>query len=329
MKSPLVTIIIPTYNQADYLEDAIKSALKQDYANLEIIIADDCSSDATPQIVKIYAGDGRLKYYRNETNLGKTANYRRSLYEFASGEWVLNLDGDDYLTDESYISFAIQQINRYHNVVLFTAGVKSISEKSFRLPHIHRLVEEQIFTEGINLFLNWHRYKIPHLTSIYHRQTACRIGFYDIDISSTDWESMLRLVLNGNVILSEKIAGVWRKHKNNLSQAMDVRQFEANFAFITKPMEYALSKGYDKTILESWKKTMTETVIRSQFNEIWINVIRKHNFSEMLQFIRTVKNKQPEFVNNFFQPKNFAYFLLYFPLLILTNLKLIARRGIG
>ncbi|KUG21775.1 glycosyltransferase pgli [hydrocarbon metagenome] len=316
MKSPLVTIIIPTYNQADYLGDAVRSALRQDYANLEIIIADDCSSDNTPEIAKKYAGDERLKYYRNETNLGKTANYRRTLYEFAGGEWILNLDGDDYLTDDNYISFAVEQIGRYQNVVLFTAGVKSVLEKRCRLPHTHRLVKKQTYMEGINLFLNWQRYKIPHLTSLYHRPTACRIGFYDVDISSTDWESFLRLVLHGNVILSEKIAGVWRKHENNLSRAMDFRQFAANFAFITKPMEYALSKGYDNAMLKSWEKTMTESIMRGQFNEVWINVMRKRSLAEMIQFIQTVKKEKPEFVNNFFQLKNIARFFLYFLLTV-------------
>ncbi|MCJ7774486.1 MAG: glycosyltransferase, partial [Desulfobacterales bacterium] len=190
--NPPVTIIIPTYNQAAYLEDAVKSALEQDYANLEIIIADDCSSDETSEIVKKFMSDGRLKYYRNVTNLGRTANYRRSLYELASGDWVLNLDGDDYLIDKNYISFALQQIGRHENVVLFTAGIENVWQQGFRSPKTHRLVKQQICIEGIDLFFNWYQYKIPHLSSLYHRQTACRIGFYSVDITSADWESLLR-----------------------------------------------------------------------------------------------------------------------------------------
>ncbi|MDD5344429.1 MAG: glycosyltransferase family 2 protein [Smithella sp.] len=327
MAAPLVTIIIPTYNQAAYLEDAVRSALRQDYANLEVIVADDCSSDSTPEVVKKFAGEGRLRYYRNKTNLGKTANYRRSLYELANGEWVLNLDGDDYLTDENYISVAMKQISRYQNVVLFTAGVKSVRQKGFHFPHIHRLVKEQVCLEGLNLFLNWQRYKIPHLTSLYHRQTACRIGFYDVDISSTDWESLLRLVLHGNVILSERIAGVWRKHSNNLSRAMDFHQFTANYSFISKPLEYARNNGYDKIILETWEKTMIKTIMRGQFNEVWINVMRKRSLAEMIQFTQIVKKEKPEFVNNFFQLKNVARFFLYFSLTALTSLNILFKPG--
>ena len=138
--NPLVTIMIPTYNRAAYLEAAIQSALKQDYANLEVIIADDCSSDNTSEIARKFISDGRLKYFRNEINRGKTANYRHTLYDLAKGDWILNLDGDDYLTDENYISFAMQQISRYENVVLFTAGIMSVRQYGFRFPKIHRLV---------------------------------------------------------------------------------------------------------------------------------------------------------------------------------------------
>lgn len=315
MANPLVTIMIPTYNQAAYLEEAVRSALRQDYINLEVIIADDCSPDNTAEIVKKFTGDRRLRYFRNEINLGKAANYKQSLYELASGDWVLNLDGDDYLTDENYISFAMQQISHYENVVLFTAGVKSVRQQEFRFPKIHRLVKEQIYMEGINLFLNWHCYKIPHLTSLYHRQTACRIGFYEVDISSTDWESLLRLVLHGNVILSERIAGVWRKHGNNLSQAMDFGQFKSNFAFITKPLEYALKKGHDKIVMEEWRKTMIETIMRGQFDEVWRNIMSKRSLVEMMRFIRAVRKDKPEFVNNLFHLNNLAHLFSCFLLM--------------
>ncbi|MGA9110275.1 MAG: glycosyltransferase family 2 protein [Smithella sp.] len=326
MKLP-VTIMIPTYNQAAYLEIAIQSALDQDYPNLEIIVVDDCSSDNTSEIALKFVSDKRFKYYRNEINLGKTANYRRSLYELASGDWVLNLDGDDYLTDENYISFAMQQISRYENVVLFTAGVMSVRQQGFRSPETHRIVNEQLFIEGGNLFLNWHRYKIPHLTSLYHRQTACGIGFYSVDISSADWESLLRLVLHGNVILSERIAGVWRKHSNNLSRAMDFRQFAANFAFITKPLEYALNRGHDKVLLVAWEKTMIDTIMKGQFNEVWHNVMRSHSLVEIIKFMCVVRNEKPEFLSNYFQVKNVVSLFLCFAVIALTNIRQLIEKA--
>ena len=319
--NPLVTVMIPTYNQAPYLPDAIQSALNQDYSNLEIVVVDDCSTDETSDTVKKFLSDGRLRYYKNATNLGKTANYRHALYDIARGDWVLNLDGDDYLTDDHYLSFAMKEISRHDRVVLFTAGVK---HRGDGFSKNQRLVRRQLLMDGEKLFFNWHQYKIPHLTSLYHRPTACRIGFYDVDISSADWESLLRLVWQGNVILSDRIAGVWRKHDENLSRAMDYSQFAANFALIARPSEYAAGRGRNKGLLEAWEKTMINAIMKGQFNEVWRGVLRKHSWPEMLRFISAVRNDHPEFLGTCFQPKNTIHFFLFLSATALNTV----RRGL-
>lgn len=317
---PLVTIMIPTYNQEAYLEYAIKSALAQDYENLEVIIADDCSTDETRGIAQKYFENTRFKYYRNNTNFGKTKNYRHCLYELAGGEWVLNLDGDDYLIDNHYISFAMKQIDLHDKVVLFTAGVIEAFEKKYNMHYTHRIVEEQICLDGINLFLNWHSYKIPHLTSLYHRQTACGIGFYASDISSTDWESLLRLVLHGKAILSERIGGVWRKHENNLSQSITCAQLIDNFALITGPYNYAANFGLDRSLLIKWKQNMIKHIMRGQFDDAWRNALQKKDWPEIKHFACQIKRERPAFARLFFRVKNIALFCYCCAVIILSGL---------
>jgi len=98
-----VSIQIPTYNQQQYISQAIDSVLMQDYPDLEVIVADDCSTDETEAIVRKYK-DIRVKYFKNEKNIGRVANYRKSLYDYCTGDWVVNLDGDDYFTSPTFIS---------------------------------------------------------------------------------------------------------------------------------------------------------------------------------------------------------------------------------
>ncbi|MBK8785156.1 MAG: glycosyltransferase family 2 protein [Chitinophagaceae bacterium] len=112
-RSKLVTIAIPTYNNERYIADAIRSAMAQDYVNLEILIVDDASQDNTEQIVTPFCKDPRVYYFKNEKNIGRVANYHKALYQLAKGEWYLNLDGDDYLTDPSFISKAISWTEGY------------------------------------------------------------------------------------------------------------------------------------------------------------------------------------------------------------------------
>ena len=87
-KSPLVSIMIPTFNQAQFVGDAIESIISQTYDNLEIIVLDDHSQDSTEKVVKGY-DDERIRYIKNEENLGRVNNYRNGLYNHAKGEWVL------------------------------------------------------------------------------------------------------------------------------------------------------------------------------------------------------------------------------------------------
>ena len=75
---PLVSIIITSYNRADLVGKAIGSAIEQDYPNLEIIITDNCSTDESEKVIREYIHDKRVKYSRNETNIGHVAQFQKS-----------------------------------------------------------------------------------------------------------------------------------------------------------------------------------------------------------------------------------------------------------
>ncbi len=91
--NPLVSIIVPTYNRAHYLQVALESAVNQTYQHIEIIVADDGSSDATPTVVASF-NDPRIIYRRNHVNQGMLAN-NLSAFDQAQGTYVANLHDDD------------------------------------------------------------------------------------------------------------------------------------------------------------------------------------------------------------------------------------------
>ena len=95
MPSPLVSICIPTYNGADFIEETIRSALDQSYDNLEVCVFDDNSTDNTQAIVSAI-DDPRLKYRRNKKNLGPKGNWNLCLGG-ARGEYFKLLPHDDVL----------------------------------------------------------------------------------------------------------------------------------------------------------------------------------------------------------------------------------------
>ena len=104
---PLVSIGLPTYNRAATLRRAIESALNQDYQNIELLISDNASTDETEAICLAAARqDNRVKYWRQQTNRGATANFREVLRE-SGGEFFMWLADDDWL-DQSYVGSCVQ-----------------------------------------------------------------------------------------------------------------------------------------------------------------------------------------------------------------------------
>jgi glycosyltransferase involved in cell wall biosynthesis len=110
MNRPLVTIGIPTYNRADgYLREALADALAQTYAPLEIVVSDNASTDATPELVRGLA-DERVRYVRHEANIGGNANFNACL-ENARGEYFLLLHDDDRI-DPDFVAACMEAVDR-------------------------------------------------------------------------------------------------------------------------------------------------------------------------------------------------------------------------
>lgn len=90
----LVSIIMPSYNTAQYIADSIRSVQAQTYKNWELLIVDDCSSDNSDDVVAPFLSDARIRYLKNEVNSGAAVSRNYALRE-AKGRWIAFLDSDD------------------------------------------------------------------------------------------------------------------------------------------------------------------------------------------------------------------------------------------
>lgn len=98
--TPLISVIIPTYNRADLVPRAIESILGQTFKNFELIIVDDASDDETAAILKTYAdADKRVKILKNEKNCGVSCARNKGLVN-ARGMYITMLDSDDYAMED-------------------------------------------------------------------------------------------------------------------------------------------------------------------------------------------------------------------------------------
>lgn len=119
-KQPLVSIGMPVFNGSKKLSRALDSLLGQDYHNLEIIISDNASDDATPSICAEYARkDPRVKYHRSEENLGTIWNFNR-VFELSRGKYFVWAAHDDQ-REPSFVSACVEKMERHPDAVLCQA----------------------------------------------------------------------------------------------------------------------------------------------------------------------------------------------------------------
>ena len=108
----LVSIIMPTYNCGRFIRESINSVFSQTYRNWELLIVDDCSTDETESIVCTY-NDPRIRYIRNEQNIGAALTRNRALRE-AKGRYIAFLDSDDlWMPEKLEKQIAFMETNGY------------------------------------------------------------------------------------------------------------------------------------------------------------------------------------------------------------------------
>lgn len=140
---PTVSVIMPAYNAAPYIEAAIRSVLRQTYADWELLVVNDCSTDNTATIAKqLAASDTRIIYLENDRNRGVsyTRNYAISQ---ASGKWIAFLDGDD-LWREDKLEKQLAQVSQHPDGVLFYTASGFITADDRPLHYV--MAAEEVMT---------------------------------------------------------------------------------------------------------------------------------------------------------------------------------------
>lgn len=151
-RKPLISVIISTYNHEKYIAQCLDSVLSQKgNFNLEIIIADDCSTDFAPVIIQQYAEKNKnIRVLKNSYNLDLYGNIQRSLRE-VKGIYFAFCEGDDYWIDDYKLEKMLNfmENNRdfsmcFHTILILQDGIFSCSENRFLIDSYQLTTEELI-----------------------------------------------------------------------------------------------------------------------------------------------------------------------------------------
>jgi len=219
MEAPLVTIVIPTYNQSRYLPITLDHVLNQDYKKIELIIVNDCSSDDTEKVIKEYVSSLKteqvsrmdryenkcgeevfvrsysprlpqnrvIKVLRNETNLGATNTYNRGFME-ASGEYSTFIPSDD-IPHPLMISRMVSTLEETGADFVYADSiiVDDTGQIMRRLP-----MPDYDFSR---CFGDWYHLGVAKL---YRRSLHDRVGYYDEEYRlANDYDMYLRFAQAG------------------------------------------------------------------------------------------------------------------------------------
>ena len=206
--------MIPTYNCAHYLREAIQSVLRQDLGShqMQIEVVDDCSNRDDPAAVVAEFGQGRVKFFRQPSNLGATGNFNSCLRR-SRGRLVHLLHGDDFVLPDYYrkVGMAFEQ----HQGVSIVASrcfvvdrTGSIERLSQRYPSL-----EAPTTDGRPLCANNELYT----PGVAVRRKAYEElgGFHSELVHTADWEMWLRLFFRTGGLAINAPLSSYRVHDSN------------------------------------------------------------------------------------------------------------------
>lgn len=209
---PIVSVIIPTYNRAHVVNQAIESVLRQTHQDYEIIVVDDCSTDNTEEVIKDYV-DSRIHYLRHEQNHGAPWA-RNSGAKIARGKYLAFLDSDDFWYPE-FLERQLSVLGDLPPTVGMTCnGLIRKTDESIR---IMKFINRAL-TFDENLI---HGAGICTSSFVVRKSAFQKIGGFDVDFNSfQDFDFLLRMSAQYRIKAIDDVLLEYRPGVDSISRNM-------------------------------------------------------------------------------------------------------------
>jgi len=213
IQTPQVSVIIPTYNRARFLDEAIQSVLNQRFQDFELIVVDDGSSDDTPELVA-QISDSRIRYVRHEENRGISAALNTGI-QASRGEYIARLDSDDIWLSKM-LATQIQALNTHPKAGLAYAKTGAMDQDGTRIPGMWGQPE---FFPGETFKSLLYGDFTSNVTIVVRRECLDQVGLYDEAFQvNEDWELWLRVARLYRFAFVDDVLAIRRWHENNVTQ---------------------------------------------------------------------------------------------------------------
>ncbi|MBV6879087.1 glycosyltransferase [Epilithonimonas ginsengisoli] len=215
-----VSVIIPNYNHADYLQQRIDSVLEQTFLDFEVIILDDCSSDHSMEVIEKYRDHPKISHIvYNKENSGSTFKQWKKGIDLAKGKWIWIAESDDYCK-ENFLENVLDAIDNSDAVLGFSLSEevdlnnKTIRKRPLSIEHnvahgkdyilSNLIYQNDIYNASMVLF---NKEYIDQ--NIYKKLTNYKYA--------GDWLFFGDIIKKGCVIEVHEYLNYFRRHNNNVS----------------------------------------------------------------------------------------------------------------
>lgn len=214
---PDVSFVIPCYNLAHLLPECVGSILEQSHGNVEVLILDDCSPDATP-IVAASFKDPRVQHIRNETNLGHLRNYNKGI-GLARGRYIWLISADDRLRSPLAVERYVRYMDEHPQAgYIFCHAMGLRDGKEFGIVTDPSLGEGEQLWRGHDFLARLINANcIPSPCGMVRRESYLR-GLFPLDLPyAGDWYLWCLFALFGDVAFIGEPLVCYRYHDTNIT----------------------------------------------------------------------------------------------------------------
>ena len=240
IKRPLVSVIMPTYNHAQFIGDAIESVINQTWQTWEMLIIDDGSTDNTKSVVQSYVSkDSRIKYFALGQNSGRAAVARNYGINNSKGKYVAFLDSDD-MWKPTKIEKQIELLENDDNIFMVYSRYIVIKNGIFLriLPKRKKLRAGNVF---VPLFLS---NNFIGSSSVLLRNIVKENNYlFDTDIglrAIEDYALWLEIAKNKQIAYIDEPLVVYREHGSNTS--IGIKSYLLRYLQVIKKYRHGVSK---------------------------------------------------------------------------------------
>lgn len=231
---PKVSVVIPNYNHARYLDKRFQSVLNQTYQDIEIIYLDDASSDNSSEVLQRYTADNRIRAIINEYNSGCVFKQWNKGFGEARGEYIWIAESDD-LADSSFLETMVAKLDSHPTAGVAYCQSMTIDEND----DLGFIVEQEwwgkwldnqhwttdFFNSGIDECASYLvvACTIPNISATLIRRSALeKAGYADEQmVLSGDWKFWSRLLMVSDIVYTAQPLNYWRRHTSSVtSKAM-------------------------------------------------------------------------------------------------------------